>query len=124
MVGKRGRHGYTSDGIQCKIYMVQVDETQPLYRYKNDMEHFYTQNPQEIGTTVAGAKGNHGYISEGVAGYCFPKQESGTIPLYRYYGNGNHFYATNAAEIGTTIIGEVGHHGYKFEGVTCYVTPA
>ena len=113
VAGTRGHHGYISEGIQCKIYTVQVARTQPLYRYWNGMDHFYTQNPHEIGTTEAGVRGSHGYVSEGVAGYCFAKPEAGTIPLYRYYGNGEHFYTTNAAEIGTIVPDKVGHHGYN-----------
>ena len=50
------------------------------------------------------------------------------VPLYRYF-NGSiseHFYTTNAAEIGTTTPGLKGHHGYTSEGIACYIssTPA
>ena len=60
-----------------------------------------------------------GYRSQGVAGYCFPNPEKGTIPLHRYYGthNGNHFYSTNRHEI-------TGNSGYKYEGIVCHVIPA
>ena len=45
--------------------------------------------------------------------------------LYRYWKRSvsDHFYTTNAAEIGTTIAGQVGQHGYSSEGVACYVIP-
>ena len=72
----------------------------------------------------AGVVGNYGYKSEGIAGYCYPQEEAGTIPLYRYHGNGDHFYTTDPAEIGTVVPGAVGHHGYKAEGITCHVIPA
>ena len=41
----------------------------PVYRYWNGKEHFYTMNKDEIGVTVAGQKGRHGYTSEGIAFY-------------------------------------------------------
>ena len=65
---------------------------------------------------MVGIKGKYGYASEGVAGYCFSNQKAGTIPLYRHYGNGDHFYTTTA--------GSMGHYGYKSEGIACYVVPA
>ena len=69
--------------------------------------------------------GKHGYQSEGTAGYCYPKKTKETIPLYRYWNLrvNNHFYTTNAKEIGTTIPGQVGKYGYKSEGIACYVFP-
>lgn len=41
----------------------------PFYRYWNGVEHFYTSNVDEIGATVAGEKGRHGYTCEGIAFY-------------------------------------------------------
>ena len=120
--GQHGLHGYTSEGTACHIFTHQVPQSQPLYRYWNGKNHFYTQNWREIGTTTIGVRGAHGYVSEGVAGYCFPSAEVGTVPLYRYY-NGEHFYTTNAKEIGTTTHGVVGRHGYRSEGIVCHVMP-
>lgn len=121
--GLVGRYGYTSEGIQCLIYTKQVEGSVPLYRYFNGQDHFYTTNSNEIGTTTPGQVGRYGYKSEGIAGYCFPHVRQGTVPLYRYYkGSGvDHFYTTNIAEIGTAVSGHVGLHGYKSEGVACYV---
>ena len=89
-------------------------------------DHFYTTNSNEIGTTKHWETGNHGYRSEGVQGYCFPDPSSETIPLYRYWNaqNSDHFYTTNMDEIGTVTSGEVGRHGYRSEGIACYVVPA
>ena len=123
--GLVGHHGYTSEGTQCLVYTRQVAGSVPLYRYwKSDIgDHFYTTSSNEIGTTTPGVTGNHGYISEGVAGYCFPHATAGTIPLYRYWkaSVGDHFYTTYSGEIGTTVPGQVGQHGYVSEGVACYV---
>ena len=125
--GHRGHHGYISEGTQCLLYTRQVRGTVPLYRYwKADVgDHFYTTNRHEIGTTTPGRAGRHGYVSEGITGYCFPHAVAGTVPLYRYWQlrHSDHFYTTDAREIGTTTPGHVGRHSYKSEGVVCYVIP-
>ena len=142
--GQRGHHGYVSQGTQCLIYTRQVTGTVPLYRYMNDdkRDHFYTINPQANGieTTLRfGMTGRHGYRFEGIAGYCFSYFKAGTIPLHRYYKygtngnrfydticdetNGDHFYTTDSSAIGTTIRGQVGRHGYRYESIECYVFP-
>ena len=71
-----------------------------------------------------GATGKNGYKSEWIAGYCFPTQQPGTIPLYRYYQphHTDHFYTTNAVEVGMIQWGEA-RNGYTSEGVQCYVYP-
>ena len=143
--GQIGEHGYTSEGVQCKIFARPVAGTVRLYRYwlaGNRGDHFYTLNQSEIGTTTPGMTGNFGYVSEadgfssvpgiteGVAGYCYPGPVEGlaieAIPLYRYYngGSNDHFYTTDAEEIGTTVSGTVGKGGYTSEGIVCYVLPS
>ena len=89
---------------------------------KKQSDYFYTTDSLEIGTTTPGEIGNHGYKSEGIAGYCFPEMMSNTVPLYRYYNSKifNHFYTTNNTEIDTVTAGE---HGYAFEGIACFVLP-
>jgi hypothetical protein len=69
--------------------------------------------------------GQHGYTSEGITGYCFPTGIPGTVPLYRYWKSSvaDHFYTTDAAEIGTTTPGVEGNYGYTSEGVVCFVIP-
>ena len=121
--GQRGNHGYTSEGIQCSILSSRVAGSVPLYRYWNNREHFYTTNSNEIGVTTPGHVGHHGYRYEGIAGYCFPRQYHGTVPLYRYWNGADHFYTTNWHEIGTHISGHTGQHNYRCEGIACYVYP-
>ena len=91
----------------------------PLYRYYNGRkkEHFYTTNAEEIGTTTCGLKGKYAYTSEGVACYISPNNLNGFLPLYRYCNGKDHFYTTNAHEIGT------GKYGYKYEGIAGYTPP-
>merc|ERR1711976_1061410 len=57
------------------------EDSIPFYRYykSNGFDHFYTTNPKEIGTTKKGEVGNHGYKSEGIAGYCSREQLPSTI---------------------------------------------
>jgi len=44
------------------------------------------------------------------------------VPVHRYYHDSSHdhFYTTNANEIGTITNGQVGNNGYKSEGVAFY----
>ena len=126
--GITGHHGYVSEGTQCLLYTRQVAGSIPLYRYwKSSVgDHLYTTAAHEIGTTTPGAKGNFDYIGEGITGYCFPQAIPGAIPLYRYWKPGSasdHFYTTSSAEIGTTVPGQEGKHGYFYEGVVCFVIP-
>uniref|UniRef100_A0A1X7VDP9 DUF5648 domain-containing protein n=1 Tax=Amphimedon queenslandica TaxID=400682 RepID=A0A1X7VDP9_AMPQE len=91
----------------------------PLYRYfKGDgCDHFYTTNKREIGTTVAGRIGNHGYRCEGIAGRIYTRKISpSVVPLYRYWNAHirDHFYTTNFRELGR------GRHGWAYEGVQGY----
>ena len=126
--GQVGKHLYKSEGIQCLLYNKQVKNSVPLYRYflgGIPLDHFYTTDATEIGTTTPGQTGKYGFRSEGIVGYCFPNRLPGTIPLYRYYHRHavDHFYTTNAGEIGTTTPGATGKYGYIFEKVQCYVLP-
>jgi len=104
-----GRHGWKYEKVEGYIYKSRVSGTIPLHRFWNGVDHFYTDDPRYVTW--------YGYKSEGVAGYCFPKDlGSRTIPLYRWYADGsckNHFYTTSYTE------GK--RSGYKYEGVVCYV---
>lgn len=126
--GQVGKYGYKSEGVAARIFFSRVRSSVPLYRYYQPQrrDHFYTTNPNEIGTTKSGVVGRYGYRSEGIAGYCYPKQEQGTIPLYRYWHGAvsDHFYTTNIREIGHARPGVKGRYGYVSEGVACYVVPA
>ena len=99
----------------------------PFYRYyrSETHDHFYTTISEEIGTTVSGVIGKHGYKSEGLMGYLLTSQEPGTVVLYRYYNSqaSDHFYTTNENEIGTITPGQT-KKGYTSEGVAgyCYST--
>ena len=102
----------------------------PLFRYwkEADSDHFYTTNWGEIDQVIPNRRGRHDYAAEGIACMLITRRVShDTVPLYRYYkeGCGDHFYTTNSQEIGTTSQGQIGKHGYKYEGIAgyCYSTP-
>jgi len=96
-----------------------------LYCYWNTSngDHFYTTNLDEIGTATHGSVGRHGYKSEGMECLVYVIQVAGTVPLYRYWNGQDHFYTTNADEIGTSNPGTVGRYGYKSEGIAGYCFP-
>jgi len=120
------QYGYKHEGVLGYIVAQQSPGTIPVFRYWNEQtkDHFFTTNPQEIGTTTEGQTGNHGYKSEGILGFVLQSQADTFVPVYRYWheGNKDHFYTTNAGEIGATNPGQVGNHGYKSEGISYYVS--
>jgi len=127
-IGQTGHHGYKYEGESFTVFNHHHAGLVPLYRYWLDSkhDHFYTANPQEIGKTHEGEVGHHGYKCEGHIGYVSPVQFPGSVPIHRYFHEAHfdHFYTANEQEIGTTHVGHVGHHGYKYEGVTGYAYPA
>jgi hypothetical protein len=123
--GQTGNFGFKSEGTAFFVWSHPHNGLVPVYRYNHPQnhDHFYTTNVGEIGTAVVGQAGNHGYVAEGVLGYVSPNPFHGGVPIYRYWQEStkDHFYTTNAGEIGKTNPGEVGNHGYKAEGILGYV---
>jgi len=118
-----GAHaGYQPEGVAFKLCSIALPHMVPVHRYWSPgaSDHFYTANASEIGTTTPGQSGNHGYTHEGILGYISATHIPGTVPVYRYYREGDHFYTAKAAEIGVTNNGETGNHGYKCEGILGY----
>jgi len=117
--GQAGKHGYVSEGVGFHVFAHHHHGLVPVYRYwKADFhDHFYTTNASEIGTTHKGQAGNHGYVCEGELGYVSPTHFHGSLPVYRYWKDDthDHFYTTDANEIGTTHTGQKGNHGYTCE---------
>ena len=115
--GQHGRHRYIAQGVACHLLSAPCSGVVPLHRYYvggHHGNHFYTTNAGEIGTTTVSRRGKHGYVYEGVAGYCYKWQVPGTSPLYRFYGGRNdHFYTKGP------IPNEVAR--YTYEGIQCYV---
>lgn len=118
-----GSISYDFEGMAGYLSDIQLDGMVPLNRYWNDVDHLYIANPEEIGSTSPGQRGNHGYIYEQIAGYCYTHPMTGWVPLYRYFNGADHLYTINPEEIGNTSPGQMGSHGYRFEGIACYILP-
>ncbi|MBT2559662.1 hypothetical protein J7E50_17200 [Pedobacter sp. ISL-68] len=78
-----------------------VYETFPLYRFYNWTEHYYT--------TTNGSY--PGYHSEGIEGYLYKEESTGSVPLYQYYNGTDHYYTTTNGS----------YSGYQFQGVVGYM---
>jgi hypothetical protein len=99
----------------------------PVWRYWNDQthDHLYCDNAGEIGTTIVGVKGNHGYTCEGEAFHVYKHAHAGLVPIYRYWqpATHDHLYTQGHHEIGASNPGQTGNHGYTCEGIIGYVSP-
>ena len=100
---------------------VKILHTVPLYRLlkTGTGNHFYTTSATERDHAV-----NHlGFKYEGIAGYVFSTQVTGSVPLYRLVLATStvldHFYTTSAAERDNAVK----TYSYKDEGIQCYVLP-
>jgi len=73
--GREGKYGYRYEGIACFVFPTNGNERGlvPIHRYYNreNVDHAYTLNPNEFGTTVLGQTKN-GYTYEGIQGYMWP----------------------------------------------------
>jgi hypothetical protein len=124
--GQKGNFGYKFENILGYTYRYEP-HIKPVQRYYHEVhhDHFYTTNPDEIGTTTPGQKGNHGYKHENTDFHIFTYYSEGLVPMFRYYNESrhDHFYTINADEIGTTTPGQTGNYGYKCEDPLGYVSP-
>eukprot|EP00298_Acanthocystis_sp_HF-20_P017674 c21803_g1_i3.p1 GENE.c21803_g1_i3~~c21803_g1_i3.p1 ORF type:complete len:1064 (-),score=458.95 c21803_g1_i3:71-3262(-) len=79
--GAKGRYGYICEGNVGFVFTQGNDLTVPLYRYWNPsrVDHFYTTNEKEIGTTTPGTRGIGGYYSEGIAGHIVSPERFKTL---------------------------------------------
>ena len=111
--------GWIQEGTSCKIYdgfyRINSIETVPYYRLynPNSFEHHWTTDANEYDVL-----GTIGWIQEGVDGYVFVSQVTGSEPMYRLYNpnNGLHHWTMDANER-TVLIGS----GWIDEGIACYV---
>ena len=94
----------------------------PLHRYWNArwVDHFYTINFKSLGKP-----GKHGFRYEWIQAYVYQNRCKGSVPLYRYLSSRwhDHFYTINPNDIGTTVPGKKGKHGYISEGHEGYCMP-
>ncbi len=97
------------DGIAIRtLYPLDVNQ-KPFFRYRNNSikRHHYTTNWGEIGYN------SNGFGYEGIAGYIYNNNISGTTAFYRYYNSSSrdHFFTTSATP----------PSGYGSEGIAGYV---
>lgn len=93
------------------LYSAAVPGVVPFYRcLKGDGRRFYT---------TSGTCENAGPV-EGVLGHIATDPQCGAIPLFRLYGNSDHFYTTSEGERDNAVA----MYGYKYEAVAGYVWPA
>jgi hypothetical protein len=125
--GQVGVHGYQYEFTSFSLFTNPHQGLLPVYRYYHSghNDHFYTTNIGEIGVIKAGQTGNFGYKCEGIIGYVSPHEFPGAVPIYRYWHGSqhDHFYTTNAGEIGTTTPGKKGKFDYVFENILGYAYP-
>jgi hypothetical protein len=90
----------------------------PLYESYNSkvVDHFYTDSAAEKNNVAY-----FGYQYQGIKGYVYPTQVSGSVPLYELYSSAitDHFYTDSATQKNSAIA----NYGYKYEAIEGYVMP-
>ena len=115
-------NGYEAQGIAAYILPTdtQAPNAVPLFRLYSSAEsdHYYTANATERNALLSAGD----YVSQGIAGYVYPDQECGTVPLYRLSNTvtlDDNFFTTDEAE----VFDFVDQLKYREIGVTAYVNP-
>ncbi|KAJ7734991.1 hypothetical protein B0H16DRAFT_134628 [Mycena metata] len=103
-------------GIAAFIFSIQDTSTVPFYCLHNSAvtAFLYTANQTELAIALAS-----GYTLSFTAGYIYPTQICGSVPLYRL-----HFIAANSDYIYTTSVTDRENAiamGFTYEGVAGYV---
>jgi hypothetical protein len=90
----------------------------PLYESYNSKigDHFYTDSATEKNNVAY-----YGYQYQGIQGYVYPTQVSGSVPLYELYSSTvtDHFYTDSASQKNSVVA----YYGYKYETIEGYVMP-
>ena len=114
-----GLTGYNYEGVQSYIYQYEIPGSVALYCYwqPDNGDHFYTTQWKELGTNRERDVDLHGYVNEGIAGYCMPQWKSQTVALTHFFNAAitDHSYTTNRLEATA--------NGYNFKGIERYVPP-
>ncbi|KAJ6450177.1 hypothetical protein C8R45DRAFT_849202, partial [Mycena sanguinolenta] len=103
-------------GIAALIFSIQDPSTVPFYCLHSAAQtsFFYTANETERLAALAS-----GYATLFTAGYIYPSQICGSVPLYRL-----HFIAANSDYIYTTSVTDRENaitSGFTYEGIAGYV---
>lgn len=94
----------------------QSSTAMPFYRLNKNSYHLFTLSLEEkdyLRTT--------GWTYEGVAGYLYSDEVTGTVPVYRSYNatSSDHFYTTDSSERD-----QEESNGWKYEGIAGYIYSA
>ena len=98
-------HGWIAEGIGFYVLGTADAGTSGLYRCYETANGFHF---------VSRDSNCEGYKNEGLYGYVYTSQMSGTTPLLRFYnGDGDHMETLNPTEIDATV-----GKGWRFEGIS------
>ncbi|KAM5539291.1 hypothetical protein V8D89_007164 [Ganoderma adspersum] len=114
-------NGYTSQGVAAYILPsdTQAPTAVPLFRLysSKNSDHYLTANATDRDVTL----NHYNYVSDAIAGYVYPDEECGTVPLYRLNNHVvlDNFFTTDQAE----VYDFVDQLGYNDLGAIAYVNP-
>ena len=116
-----GSIGWNQEGANYRLCVgsssLDSSTAEPYFRLynPNSGRHFWTSNSAEDDYL-----GVIGWNQEGINGYLFLSEVSGSIPLYRLYNpnSGGHFWTVNESEYNY-----LGSLGWNQEGIAGYVFP-
>ncbi|KAJ7776253.1 hypothetical protein B0H16DRAFT_1003571 [Mycena metata] len=108
---------YTFNGVAALIFPTTEPSTVPFFCLVNTgiSTFFYTTSATERSSALAS-----GYSDDGIAGYVYPTQICGSVPLYRAHfigANADYLYTTSAAERDNAVLNQ----GFVDEGIAGYV---
>jgi len=107
-------------------FQVANTTSQRIYRFWSNrgQHHFYTANDDELSSVVNNYSTDVWHY-EGVGYRAFTSNQSGTVPLYRFWSDQNqgHFY-TASEEEKNYVINNYPTNIWRYEGIAFYVYPA
>jgi subtilisin family serine protease len=99
--------------------------TSPVYRFWSNQRgsHFFTINKEEKDYIIA-TYPEEIWRFEGIAWYAYTTQQSGALPVYRFWSDqrGTHFFTINKEEK-DYIIATYPEEVWRFEGIAWYAFP-
>ncbi|KAJ7831189.1 hypothetical protein B0H14DRAFT_1184804 [Mycena olivaceomarginata] len=104
-------------GVAALIFPFPDTSTVPFYTLRSTTHsaYFFTANETERTQALA-----NGYTNWNTAGYIYPEQICGSVPLYRLHlvaTNSDYMYTTSTAERDDAIFNK----GFTYEGIAGYV---
>ncbi|MBD3238806.1 MAG: hypothetical protein GF332_04180 [Candidatus Moranbacteria bacterium] len=111
------------EGKMFYSFQSQQPNTVPVYRFWSESlgGHFYTASKEE--KSIVEQKWGDIWRLEGVNYYVYPKHQTGTVPVYRFWSPvySRHFYTASEQEKNTVI--KQWSNIWHLEGIIFYVYP-